>query len=65
RLENKQRERTPGMNLFKIGTSRRKSLYKEDVSKQGRNLKTRPMFEEGDLDDKFDDIDNIVNNAET
>ncbi|GJW46166.1 hypothetical protein Tco_0077812 [Tanacetum coccineum] len=32
------------MNLFKIGTSKRKSLDKENVSKQGRNLKTR--FEE-------------------
>ncbi|GKA54116.1 hypothetical protein Tco_0753065 [Tanacetum coccineum] len=40
RLEKKQRERTPGMKLFKIGTSRRKSLDKENVSKQGRNLKT-------------------------
>ncbi|GJX92984.1 hypothetical protein Tco_0347570, partial [Tanacetum coccineum] len=44
-LEKKQRARTPGMKLFKIGTSRRKSLDKENVSKQGRNLKIRPMFE--------------------
>ncbi|GJX37531.1 hypothetical protein Tco_0250834, partial [Tanacetum coccineum] len=29
--------RTPRMKLFKIGTSRRKSLDKENVSKQGRN----------------------------
>nr|GEU66922.1 hypothetical protein [Tanacetum cinerariifolium] len=48
RLEKKQRSRTPRMNLFKIGTSRRQSLDKENVSKHGRNLKTRPMFEEGD-----------------
>ncbi|GKD80985.1 hypothetical protein Tco_1347824 [Tanacetum coccineum] len=33
RLENKQRARTPGMKLFKISTSRRKSLDKENVSK--------------------------------
>ncbi|GKA31989.1 putative ribonuclease H-like domain-containing protein [Tanacetum coccineum] len=46
RLEKKLRPRTLGMKLFKIGTSRRKSLDKENVFKQGRNLKTRPMFEE-------------------
>ncbi|GJT02774.1 hypothetical protein Tco_0823943 [Tanacetum coccineum] len=63
RLEKKLRARTPGMKLFKIGTSRRKSLDKENVSKQGRNLKTRPMFEEGDFDDDFDDIDDMVNEA--
>ncbi|GJS78458.1 hypothetical protein Tco_0728339 [Tanacetum coccineum] len=63
RLEKKQRARTPGMKLFKIGTSKRKSLDKENVSKHGRNLKTRPMFEEGDFDDDFDDIDDIVNEA--
>ncbi|GJT73608.1 putative ribonuclease H-like domain-containing protein [Tanacetum coccineum] len=61
RLEKKLRERTSGMKLFKIGTSRRKSLDKENVSKQGRNLKTRPMFEEGDFDDDFNDIDDMVN----
>ncbi|GKA41147.1 hypothetical protein Tco_0733740 [Tanacetum coccineum] len=58
RLEKKQRARTLGMKLFKIGTSRRKSLDKENVSKQERNLKTRPMFEEGDFDDDFDDMVN-------
>ncbi|GJR69428.1 putative ribonuclease H-like domain-containing protein [Tanacetum coccineum] len=63
RLEKKLRVRTPGMKLFKIGTSRRKSLDKENVSKQGRNLKTRTMFEEGDFDDDFDDIDDMVNEA--
>ncbi|GJZ73728.1 putative ribonuclease H-like domain-containing protein [Tanacetum coccineum] len=61
RLEKKQRERTLGMKLFKIGTSRRKSLDKENVSKQGRNLKTRSMFEEGDFDDDFDDTNDMVN----
>ncbi|GJS10974.1 hypothetical protein Tco_0367770 [Tanacetum coccineum] len=53
RLEKALRARTPGMKLFKIGTSRRKSLDKENVSKQGRNLKTRSMFEEDDFDDDF------------
>ncbi|GKE25398.1 hypothetical protein Tco_1436910 [Tanacetum coccineum] len=33
RLEKKLRARTPGIKLFKIGTSRRKSLDKEIVSK--------------------------------
>ncbi|GKB95923.1 hypothetical protein Tco_0982060 [Tanacetum coccineum] len=33
---------------------------KDNVSKQGTNLKTRPMFEEGDFDD---DIDDMVNEA--
>ncbi|GJS31732.1 hypothetical protein Tco_0492352 [Tanacetum coccineum] len=61
RLEKKQRARTPGMKLFKIGTSRRKSLVKENVSKQGRNLKTRSMLKEGDFDDDFDDIDDMMN----
>ncbi|GJX14752.1 putative ribonuclease H-like domain-containing protein [Tanacetum coccineum] len=63
RLEKKLRARTLGMKLFKIGTSRRKSLDKENVFKQGRNLKTRPMFEEGDFDNDFDDIDDMVNEA--
>ncbi|GKD52438.1 hypothetical protein Tco_1281414, partial [Tanacetum coccineum] len=45
------------MKLFKIGTFRRKDLDKENVSKHGRNLKKRTMFEEGD----FDDLDDMVN----
>nr|GEV59235.1 ribonuclease H-like domain-containing protein [Tanacetum cinerariifolium] len=61
RLEKKQRVRTSGMNLFKIGTLRRKSLDKENVSKHGRNLKTR--IEEGDFDDDFNDIDDMVDKA--
>nr|GEW81788.1 hypothetical protein [Tanacetum cinerariifolium] len=51
------------MNLFKIGTSRRQSLDKENVSKQGRNLKTMLMFEEGGIDDNRDDIDDMVDEA--
>ncbi|GKE21063.1 hypothetical protein Tco_1432575 [Tanacetum coccineum] len=44
KLEKKLRARTPGLNLFKIGTSKRKSLDKENVSKQGRKSdKTKPM----------------------
>nr|GFD33070.1 hypothetical protein [Tanacetum cinerariifolium] len=39
KLERKRRSRTSGMNLFKIGTSRRRSLGEDDASKQGRNLK--------------------------
>ncbi|GKC63576.1 hypothetical protein Tco_1096174, partial [Tanacetum coccineum] len=62
-LEKKQRAKTPEMKLFKIGTSKRKSLDKENVSKQGRNLKTMLMFKEGDFDDDFDDIDDMVNEA--
>nr|GEV41116.1 hypothetical protein [Tanacetum cinerariifolium] len=49
------------MNLFKIGTYKRKRLDKENVSKQGRNLKTR--IEEGDFYDDFDDIDDMVDKA--
>nr|GEU48082.1 hypothetical protein [Tanacetum cinerariifolium] len=37
RLEKKQRERTLGMKLFKIGTPKKKTLDKEYVSKQGRD----------------------------
>nr|GEU97613.1 retrovirus-related Pol polyprotein from transposon TNT 1-94 [Tanacetum cinerariifolium] len=40
KLERKRRFRTPGMNLFKIGTSKR-SLAEDDASKQGKNLKQR------------------------
>nr|GEV53836.1 hypothetical protein [Tanacetum cinerariifolium] len=60
-LEKKQRASTSGMNLFKIGTSKRKSLDKENVSKQVRNLKTR--IKEGDSNDDFDDIDDMVDKA--
>nr|GEV52666.1 DNA helicase [Tanacetum cinerariifolium] len=41
KLERKRRSRTSRMNLFNIGTSRRRSLGKDDASKQGRNLKQR------------------------
>nr|GEY85816.1 hypothetical protein [Tanacetum cinerariifolium] len=44
KLKRKRRSKTPGMNLFKIGTSRRKSLGEDDASKQGRNLKQSDEF---------------------
>nr|GEW47264.1 ribonuclease H-like domain-containing protein [Tanacetum cinerariifolium] len=56
RIERKIKARTLGMTLFKIGNFRRKSLDKENVSKQERYLKTRPMFEESD----FDNIDDMM-----
>nr|GEY50945.1 hypothetical protein [Tanacetum cinerariifolium] len=63
RIVSEQRARTPGMNLFKIGTSRRQSLDKENVSKQERNLKTRLMLEKGGIDNIRDDIDDNVDEA--
>ncbi|GKF00845.1 hypothetical protein Tco_0027768, partial [Tanacetum coccineum] len=62
RLEKKQRARTLGIKLFKIGTFKRKSLDKENVSKQGKNLKIRPMFKEGDFDD--DMVNEAMENVE-
>ncbi|GJX23380.1 hypothetical protein Tco_0227825 [Tanacetum coccineum] len=63
RLEKKQRARTLGMKLFKIGTSKRKSLDKEYVSKQGRKSdKTKPMFDDSDFDEL--DVDNAMENVE-
>nr|GEW29100.1 hypothetical protein [Tanacetum cinerariifolium] len=50
KLERKRRSRTPRMTLFKIGTSRRRSLGEDDASKQGRNLKQRSIFEESNFD---------------
>nr|GEW97200.1 hypothetical protein [Tanacetum cinerariifolium] len=50
KLERKRRSRTLRMHLFKIGTSRRRSLGIEDASKQGRNLKQRSIFKENDFD---------------
>nr|GEX30565.1 hypothetical protein [Tanacetum cinerariifolium] len=41
KFERNRRSRTPRMNLFKIGTFRRRSLGEDDASKQGRNLKQR------------------------
>ncbi|GKA03727.1 hypothetical protein Tco_0676508, partial [Tanacetum coccineum] len=61
RLEKTLRARTPGMKLFKIGTSKRKGLDKENVSKQGRKSdKTKPMFKDND----FDVLDDAMENCE-
>ncbi|GKE03471.1 hypothetical protein Tco_1395489, partial [Tanacetum coccineum] len=54
KLERKKKSRTPGMNLFKISTSRRRSLGEEDASKQGRNLKQTTIIEDSDFDEEFD-----------
>nr|GEV35925.1 hypothetical protein [Tanacetum cinerariifolium] len=59
-------EGRPNINeLMAICTqlSKRKELDKENVSKQGRNLKISPMFEEGNIDDDFDDIVDMVDEA--
>ncbi|GKD38075.1 hypothetical protein Tco_1258282 [Tanacetum coccineum] len=50
------------MKLFKIGTSKRKSLDKEYVSKQGRKSdKTNPMFDDSDFVEL--DVDNAIENV--
>ncbi|GJW70297.1 hypothetical protein Tco_0127214 [Tanacetum coccineum] len=68
RLEKKKRERTSGMKLFKIGTSKRKGLDKEYVSKQGRKSdKTKPMFDDSDFAELNVDnaMENVKGDAET
>ncbi|GJT79472.1 hypothetical protein Tco_1053814 [Tanacetum coccineum] len=63
KLEMKLRARTLGMKLFKIGTSKRKSLDEEYVSKQGRKSdKTKPMFDDSDFAEL--DVDNAMENVE-
>ncbi|GJS84560.1 putative ribonuclease H-like domain-containing protein [Tanacetum coccineum] len=67
-LERKRKSKTPGMNLFNIGTSRRRSLGEEDESKQGRNLKQGKhslIFEDRDFDEEFGvpTVDMEVNTA--
>nr|GEW56890.1 reverse transcriptase domain-containing protein [Tanacetum cinerariifolium] len=58
KIERKRQSRTPGKNLFKIGTSRRRSLGEDNASKQGRNLKKRKqIFKECDFDDESFDAD--------
>ncbi|GJY20063.1 putative ribonuclease H-like domain-containing protein [Tanacetum coccineum] len=60
RLEKALRARTLGMKLFKIGTSKRKGLDKENVSKQGRKSdKTKPMFNDSDFDVLDDAMENV------
>ncbi|GJZ84243.1 hypothetical protein Tco_0649582 [Tanacetum coccineum] len=63
KLEKKLRARTPRMKLFKIGTSKRKSLDEVYVSKQGRKSnKTKPMFDDSDFAEL--DVDNAMENVE-
>ncbi|GJS61779.1 putative ribonuclease H-like domain-containing protein [Tanacetum coccineum] len=69
KLERKRKSKTTGMNLFKIGTSTRRSLGEGDASKQGRNLKQgkqSSIFEESDFDDEgFDaDMDEVFKDVE-
>ncbi|GKE18608.1 hypothetical protein Tco_1426185 [Tanacetum coccineum] len=60
RLEKALRARTPRMKLFKISTSKRKGLDKENVSKQGRKSdKTKPMFNDSDFDVLDDAMENV------
>ncbi|GJS78980.1 hypothetical protein Tco_0728861 [Tanacetum coccineum] len=51
-----------GIKLFKIGTSKRKSLDEEYVSKQGRKSdKIKPMFDDSDFVEL--DVDNAIENV--
>ncbi|GKC13382.1 hypothetical protein Tco_1010164, partial [Tanacetum coccineum] len=62
KLEKKLSARTSGMKLFKISTSKRKSLDKEYVSKQGRKSdKIKPMFDDSDFVEL--DVDNAMENV--
>ncbi|GJT73806.1 hypothetical protein Tco_1033092 [Tanacetum coccineum] len=57
KLERKRKSKTQGINLFNIGTSKRRSLGEEDAFKQGRNLKQGKqslIFEDNDFDEEFD-----------
>ncbi|GJV23701.1 hypothetical protein Tco_1376396 [Tanacetum coccineum] len=48
KLEKRKRSRTQGLKLFKMGTSKRRSLDKEDASKHGRNLNASyPLVHDG------------------
>ncbi|GJZ21885.1 hypothetical protein Tco_0558924 [Tanacetum coccineum] len=63
KLEKKLRARILGMKLIKIGTSKRKSLDDEYVSKQGRKSdKKKPMFDDSDFVEL--DVDNAMKNVE-
>ncbi|GKF70845.1 hypothetical protein Tco_0203902, partial [Tanacetum coccineum] len=63
KLEKKLRARNPRIKLFKIGTSKRKSLDEEYVSKQGRKHdKTKLMFNDSDFVEL--NVDNAIENVE-
>ncbi|GJV13599.1 hypothetical protein Tco_1355140 [Tanacetum coccineum] len=56
------------MKLFNIGTSKRKSLDEEYVSKQGRKSdKTKPMFDDSDFVEPYMDnaMENVKGDAKT
>ncbi|GJX96658.1 hypothetical protein Tco_0352456 [Tanacetum coccineum] len=61
KLEKRKRSRTQGLKLFKIGTSKRRSLDKEDASKHGRNLNARLISEEYEFDAEFNVVRDEVN----
>ncbi|GJX67635.1 hypothetical protein Tco_0303362 [Tanacetum coccineum] len=62
KLEQRQRSRIFKNHPFRFVSSRRQSLSKKDVSKQGRkHLKTQLQFGE----DAFDDIDDLVDEGMT
>ncbi|GJZ43161.1 hypothetical protein Tco_0590416 [Tanacetum coccineum] len=54
KLEKRKRSITQGLKLFKMGTSKRRSLDKEDASKHRRNLNARLISKEDDFDVGFD-----------
>ena len=54
KLKKWKRSRTQGLKLFKIGTSKRRSLDKEDASIHERNLNARLISEEDNFDAGFD-----------
>ncbi|GJR13188.1 hypothetical protein Tco_0795840 [Tanacetum coccineum] len=63
KLEKKLKARTPRIKLFKISTSKRKSLDEEYVSKQGRKSdKTKLMFDDSDFAEL--NVNNALENVE-
>nr|GEW23045.1 hypothetical protein [Tanacetum cinerariifolium] len=60
RLERKRQSGTLGMKLFKIGTSRRRSLCEEDASKRGKNDFDDEGFD-ADMNDVFEDVKGDAN----
>nr|GEV56293.1 uncharacterized mitochondrial protein AtMg00810-like [Tanacetum cinerariifolium] len=64
KLERKRRFRTPGINLFKIGTNRKRSLGEDDASKQERDLKQRSIREEFETEGRIVRIKRLLNAVE-
>ncbi|GKA71925.1 hypothetical protein Tco_0778141, partial [Tanacetum coccineum] len=68
KLERKRKSRIPGMNLFNIGTSRRRSLGEEDASKQDMDHAIKDV--KGDAEQVISVVDEVptgdaVNNVGT